>query len=83
LLAIRLMRFGAKKRPFYRIVVAEKRSKRDGKCVEVIGHYDPLKRPADVTIDRQRLHYWLVRGAQPTETVRRLAKRQLGSQGDN
>lgn len=69
------MRMGAKKRPFYRIVVAEKRSKRDGKCIDVIGHYDPLKQPAAVTIDRERLNYWLAQGAQPTETVRRLIKR--------
>ncbi|HXF05676.1 MAG TPA: 30S ribosomal protein S16 [Blastocatellia bacterium] len=75
MVAIRLMRMGAKKRPFYRIVVAEKRSKRDGKCIDVIGHYDPLKQPAAVTIDRERLNYWLAQGAQPTETVRRLIKR--------
>ena len=72
------MRVGAKRRPFYRIVVAEKRSKRDGKCVDIIGHYDPLKEPAAVTIDRERLNYWLAHGAQPTETVRQLIKRTTG-----
>lgn len=69
------MRMGGKRRPFYRIVVAEKRSKRDGKCIDVIGHYDPLREPAAVTIDRERLNDWLAHGAQPTETVRRLIKR--------
>jgi small subunit ribosomal protein S16 len=65
---------GAKKRPFYRVVVAEKRSKRDGRFVEIIGYYDPLKKPAEVKLDRGRLSYWIEHGAQPTQTVRRLVK---------
>jgi small subunit ribosomal protein S16 len=66
---------GAKKKPFYRIVVAEKRSKRDGRFVESVGYYDPCRNPADVKINRERLDYWIERGAQPSETVRSLIKR--------
>src|ERR1700733_5278122 len=74
LLSIRLTRLGAKKRPFYRVIVAEKRSKRDGRFVEMLGYYDPCRNPADVKLDRERLDYWIQRGAQPTETVRSLMK---------
>jgi small subunit ribosomal protein S16 len=76
LLSIRLTRMGAKKKPFYRIVVTEKRSKRDGRFVESIGYYDPCRKPADVKIDRERVSYWMERGAQPSETVRSLLKRK-------
>lgn len=76
MLSIRLTRMGAKKKPFYRIVVAEKRSKRDGRFVESVGYYDPCRNPADIKIDRERVSYWIERGAQPTETVRSLIKRQ-------
>jgi small subunit ribosomal protein S16 len=65
---------GAKKKPFYRIVVAERRSKRDGKFVEALGYYDPRRNPAEIKLDRERLDYWIERGAQPTETVRSLIK---------
>ena len=65
---------GAKKKPFYRIVVAEKRSKRDGRFVESVGYYDPCRQPADIKIDRQRLNYWIEKGAKPSETVRSLIK---------
>jgi len=65
---------GAKKKPFYRVVVAEKRSKRDGRFVENVGYYDPCRKPADVKLDRERIDYWIERGAQPTETVRSLIK---------
>jgi len=74
LLAIRLMRMGAKKRPSYRIVVKEKLSKRDGACLENIGTYDPTRDPAAVRLDLERARYWMERGAQPTDTVRRLIK---------
>ena len=74
MLSIRLTRLGAKKRPFYRVIVAEKRSKRDGRFVEMLGYYDPCRNPADVKLDRERLDYWIQRGAQPTETVRSLMK---------
>ena len=74
MLSIRLTRMGAKKKPFYRIVVAEKRSKRDGRVVESVGYYDPCRNPAEIKIDRQRLNYWIERGAQPSDTVRSLMK---------
>jgi len=76
MLAIKLTRMGAKKRPFYRIVVTEKRSRRDGRFVEALGYYDPGKQPAEVKIDRARVDYWIQHGAQPTDTVRQLLKRQ-------
>ncbi len=67
---------GAKKKPFYRIVVAEKRSKRDGRYVESLGYYNPCSSPADVKIDRERMNYWLEHGAQPSEQVRSLMNQQ-------
>lgn len=67
---------GAKKKPFYRIVVAEKRSKRDGRFVEALGYYDPCRKPASVKLNHERINYWIERGAQPTETVRSLIKRK-------
>ena len=76
MLSIRLTRMGAKKKPFYRIVVTEKRSKRDGRFVESVGYYDPCRKPADVKIDRERVSYWMERGAQPSETVRSLIKQK-------
>ncbi|MBE3562150.1 MAG: 30S ribosomal protein S16 [Hydrogenibacillus schlegelii] len=72
---IRLRRLGAKKRPFYRIVVADARSPRDGRFIEEIGYYNPLTDPADVKVDVERAVYWLKNGAQPTETVRSLFRR--------
>jgi len=69
-LAIRLARFGKKKRPFYRVVVLDKRKPRNGRTVEVVGTYDPLKKPAIVTLDAERIKYWLGCGAQPSDTVR-------------
>lgn len=74
MLAIRLMRMGAKKRPSYRIVVKEKLSKRDGSYLENLGFYNPTQNPAEIRLDDARAQYWLERGAQPTETVRRLIK---------
>ena len=68
------MRMGAKKRPFYRVVVKEKRSKRDGKYLENLGTYDPLQDPAEVTLNHDRIRYWIGVGAQPTETVASLIK---------
>ena len=75
MLSIRLMRRGAKKKPFYRINVTEKRTKRDGSFVEVVGYYDPCRNPAEIKIDHERINYWIERGAQPSETVRSLIKR--------
>jgi len=72
---IRLARHGAKKKPFYRIVVADERSPRDGRYIELIGTYDPLQNPAGVKIKKERLEKWLQNGAQPTDTVARLIKK--------
>lgn len=68
------MRMGAKKRPSYRIVVKEKLSKRDGAYLENLGFYNPTQNPAELRLDGERAQYWLEKGAQPTETVRRLIK---------
>lgn len=72
---IRLRRMGAKKNPFYRIVVADSRAPRDGRFVEEIGTYDPLAEPAAVTVDAERAQYWVKNGAQPTDTVKSLLKK--------
>ena len=72
---IRLRRMGAKKAPFYRIVVADSHSPRDGRFIEEIGTYNPLTDPATVTVDAERALYWIKNGAQPTETVRSLLKK--------
>ena len=69
---IRLKRMGAKKRPFYRIVVADSRSPRDGRFIEELGYYDPLKNPAEIKIDEAKAVDWLKKGAQMTETARSL-----------
>ena len=71
---IRLKRIGAHKKPFYRVVVADSRTPRDGRFIEEIGTYDPLKDPAEIKIDAERAQSWLDNGAQPTETVRSLLK---------
>ncbi|MFL6257290.1 MAG: 30S ribosomal protein S16 [Pyrinomonadaceae bacterium] len=76
MLAIRLMRMGAKKSPSYRVVVKEKLSKRDGDYVENVGFYNPTREPAEIRLDMDRVNYWLGRGAQPTDTVRQLIRRQ-------
>jgi small subunit ribosomal protein S16 len=73
---IRLTRKGAKKNPFYRIVVADSRAPRDGKFIEIIGTYNPLTDPAEVRVDPERLKVWLEQGAQPTDTVRSLLKKK-------
>ena len=72
---IRLRRMGAKKAPFYRIVVADARSPRDGRCIEEIGTYNPLVNPAEISVDNERAKYWIANGAQPTDTVRGLLKK--------
>jgi len=73
---IRLARHGAKKRPFYRIVVADEDCRRDGRFLEVVGTYNPLMNPALVTLKNERIHYWMGTGALPTDTVRSLLKKQ-------
>ncbi|MBC7909536.1 MAG: 30S ribosomal protein S16 [Pyrinomonadaceae bacterium] len=80
MLAIRLMRMGAKKRPAYRIVVKEKLSKRDGAYLENIGTYDPTREPAAVNLNMERAQYWISKGAQPTATVSRLIKSSAKAQ---
>ena len=72
---IRLRRMGAKKAPFYRVVVADSRFPRDGRFVEEIGYYDPTKDPAVVKIDSDKAKAWIANGAQPTDTVRVLLKK--------
>lgn len=76
---IRLKRMGQKKRPIYRIVVADSRSPRDGRNIEEIGTYDPNQEPAEVTVDAEAAKKWIANGAKPTETVARLFK-QAGVQ---
>ena len=71
---IRLRRMGAKKAPYYRIVVADARSPRDGRCIEEIGTYNPLTQPATITVDTEKAQTWIKNGAQPTDTVRGLLK---------
>lgn len=71
---IRLARAGAKKRPFYQIVVADGRSRRDGSFIENVGTYDPTKNPAAVKLNAEKTLAWLIKGAQPTDTVRQLLK---------
>ena len=73
---IRLARHGAKKKPFYRIVVADIESPRDGKFLENVGTYNPLKDPAEVSLKGERIKYWIDQGATPTDTVRSLLKKE-------
>ena len=73
---IRLTRLGKKRAPFYRIIVADSRSPRDGRFIDQVGTYDPNKEPAEVIIDKEAAGKWLANGAQPTETVARLFKQE-------
>ena len=75
MLKIRLRRMGAKKAPFYRIVVADSRSSRDGAFVEEIGYYNPTSDPAELKVDNEKAAQWIKNGAQPTDTVRGLLKK--------
>ena len=75
MLAIRLRRAGSKNRPFFRVVVTESRSAREGRFVEVLGSYNPRTKPETLNIDRERLAHWLKAGAQPSDTVRTLVDR--------
>jgi len=77
MLAIRLRRAGSKKRPFFRIVVADSRAARDSSFVEILGHYNPRTKPAIVDVDKERVDYWLGKGAQPSDSVRTLMARHL------
>ncbi len=71
---IRLTRRGARKKPFYRVIAADTRARRDGPFLEILGTYNPLKDPSEINIKMERVKYWLNNGAQPTSTVRKLLK---------
>lgn len=73
---LRLQRFGANKKPFYRIVAADSRSPRDGKFLEIVGTYNPTTNPATVSVDAEKVNKWLANGAQPTVTVKNILKAQ-------
>jgi small subunit ribosomal protein S16 len=73
---IRLARHGAKKRPFYRIVVADSEAPRDGRFLETVGTYNPLRDPAEIAVKQERVQYWLDQGATPTDTVKSLLKKE-------
>jgi small subunit ribosomal protein S16 len=73
---LRLTRVGGRKNPIWRVVVADSRSKRDGRVIETVGHYNAQTQPSTITLDEERVRSWLARGAQPSETVRKLLKIQ-------
>jgi len=73
---IRLRRMGAKKSPFYRVVVADSRSPRDGKCIEEIGYFNPMVEPAEIKLDMEKVEKWIKNGAQPTERVKSIINSQ-------
>jgi len=73
---IRLARHGAKKRPLYRIVVADSESPRDGRFLEIVGTYNPLKDPAEISFKQERVQYWMEQGAKPTDTVKSILKKE-------
>jgi small subunit ribosomal protein S16 len=75
MLMIRLARFGAKKKPFYRVVVIEKERARNGRSLEVVGHYNPLTTPVGVSLKHDRIEYWTRNGAQMSDTVKRLVEK--------
>jgi small subunit ribosomal protein S16 len=77
MVAIRLRRAGSKKRPFFRVVVTDSRAARDSSFVEILGHYNPRTKPAIVQVDRERVDFWLKKGAQPSDSVRTLIARHL------
>jgi small subunit ribosomal protein S16 len=73
---IRLARYGAKKRPFYRIVIADSESPRDGKFLENVGTYNPLLEPAEINLKPERIQYWIAQGATPTDTVKSILRKE-------
>lgn len=72
---IRLTRLGAHKRPFYRVIVADSRARRNGPFIEILGTYDPMKEPSEIIINLEKAKLWLQKGAQPTDTVKKLMQR--------
>ena len=77
---IRLRRMGAKKSPFYRVVVADERYPRDGRFIEEIGYYNPMTTPAEIKIDSEKAAAWIAKGAQPTDTVKALLKKSASAE---
>ena len=77
MVVIRMRRAGSKKRPFFRVVVTDSRSARDSSFVEILGYYNPRSKPAVVTVDTERVNYWIGKGAQPSDSVRTLIARHL------
>ena len=77
---IRLRRMGAKKAPFYRVVVADERYPRDGRFIEEIGYYNPMTTPAEIKIDAEKAAAWIAKGAQPTDTVKALLKKSASAE---
>lgn len=77
MLSIRLTRKGRTHKPFYRVVVADSRRARDGRFIEILGTYDPLKQPEEISIDKEKVDEWIKKGAKPSDTVRSLIKRQV------
>jgi small subunit ribosomal protein S16 len=73
---LRLTRIGSRKNPIWRVVVADQRSKRDGRVIEIVGHYNAQTNPSTISLDEERVRDWLARGAQPTDTVRKLLRIQ-------
>lgn len=80
MIALRLMRLGAKKRPFYRIVAIDSRKPRESKTKDIIGYYDPLKEPPDIKVDLEKAKYWIDRGAQASKTVQSLLNKASKSE---
>lgn len=72
---IRLTRLGSHKKPFYRVIVADSRTRRDGPFIEILGTYDPIKEPSEIKLDLDRAKAWLAKGAQPTDTAKRLMQK--------
>ena len=83
MLTIRMRRVGAKKRPFFRVVLTESHTARDGRALEVLGHYSPTAQPETLVLDRERLEHWVARGAQPSDTVRTLLVRHPAPAAEN
>jgi len=75
LVKIRLTRLGSHKKPFYRVIVIDSKTRRNGPFIEILGTYDPLKEPADIKIDTERAKFWLEKGAQPSDTAKRLMQK--------
>jgi len=75
MVTIRMRRLGSKKRPFFRVVATDARTPRDGRSIEILGHYDPTTQPETLRLNRDRFHYWLDKGARPSDTVRTLLAR--------